>query len=348
MKYKSLELDNATFTQTDEHIEIKNSEDILIPKKLYKYYSIKNHSTKSLINSTLYFSHAHLLNDVMDGNFMLWNIDNFVNNFIKERQGIDKREDVVNEIKGFTEKFLKNRGVLSLSDNYKNELIWVHYTNEQGYCVELDTDNLLNTLKKNRQEKDLLFFPVSYNNLKQIDFADYITKKQIPSKYENTKRLEVNANLPILYCFAQKDKFWAYEKEWRLLINDKNFKSIEFPLSIIDDAAKKKENENKVSGNVNIGQNAINKIILAPLFFNNDRFNKSSIDGKTTRFHFKKNESERFIKEFLQTLKSNFNDKIYQVEKFVVDKRITRDIKYKIQIVKIDEYFVDIIKSDIN
>lgn len=345
MKDKSLKLDNAIFTKTDENIKV--GFDKQIPRTLYKYYSVSNRSIKSLKENTLYFSHAHLLNDVMDGNFMLWDIKQFVADFVRERQGVDNENDILEEIRNLTEPFLQNKGVLSLSNNYKNELIWVHYTNERGYCIELETDKLLDSVRKNRNENDVLFFPVSYSNLKQINFSEYITTELIP-KNDEFMSCKVDVNLPILYCLAQKDKFWKYEKEWRLLINDKSFKSIKFPLVIMNDDDKKRENKGKSSGNVEIEKEAINKIILAPLFFNNERFNKLSNNGNTTTFHFKSNESGQMIKEFLQTLKSDFSDKIYQIEKFIQDKRIARDIKYKIQIVKIDEHSVDIIKSEIN
>lgn len=344
MKDKSLKLNNAIFTQTNGRITVDF--DKQIPKTLYKYYSVSHHAITGLKNKTLYFSHAHLLNDVMDGNFMLWDVEKFIANFISERQGVDNENDIYEKVKNLIKPFLKNKGVLSLSNTYKNELIWVHYTNEYGYCLELETDKLLESVRKNRNEKDVLFFPISYNNLEQIDFAEHITTGLIP-KNEKFMTRKVDANLPILYCFAQKDKFWEYEKEWRLLINDKSFKTIEFPLTIMNDEEKKTENENKSSRNVKIEKKTISKIILAPLFFNNERFNKSSINGTMTTFNFKSNENRKMIKEFLQMLKIDFNDKIYQIEKFIKDKRITRDIKYKIHIVRINEQSVDIIKSEI-
>jgi thiol-disulfide isomerase/thioredoxin len=344
MNNKSLKLENATFNQMKGNIKIEFSKEI--PNRLYKYYSVSNYAIKGLKNKTLYFSHAHLLNDVMDGNFMLWDVKKFVADLISERQGVDNENDIYEEVRNFTKPFLKNKGVLSLSNTYKNELIWVHYTNECGYCLELETDKLLESVRKNRNEKDVLFFPVSYDNLKQLDFSEYITTELIP-KNEKFMSRKVDANLPILYCFAQKDKFWKYEKEWRLLINDESFKSIEFPLTIMNDDEKATENNGKSSGNVEIEKKVISKIILAPLFFNNERFNKSSINGTTTTFHFKTNENGNMIREFLQTLKSDFNDKIYQIEKFIKDKRIARDIKYKIQIARINELSVDIIKSEI-
>lgn len=345
MNKKRLKLENATFNQSKGNIKIELSEKI--PNRLYKYYSVSKYAINGLKNKTLYFSHVHLLNDVMDGNFMLWDVKKFIADLISQRQGVDNENDIYEEVKNLTKPFLKNKGVLSLSNTYKNELIWVHYTNERGYCLELETDKLLESVRENRNEKDVLFFPVSYDSLKQIDFAEYITSELIP-KNDEFMTNKVNANLPILYCFAQKDKFWKYEKEWRLLINDKIFKSIEFPLTMMNDEEKTAENKGKSSGNVEIEKKAISKIILAPLFFNNERFNKSSINGTTTTFHFKANEDGKMIKEFLQTLKSDFNNKIYQIEKFIKDKRIARDIKYKIKIVRINEQSVDIMKSEID
>src|SRR5690554_1103940 len=271
-----LKLKNADFNLEEENIKINIKIDI--PEKLYKYYSISDYSVKGLRNNTMYFSHSHLLNDVMDGNFMLWDMSDFILQYQADRKINENNDNELtsNILKQLTESFLECRGVLSLSDTYKNELIWVHYTSETGYCVEIETIQFKKHIIKDRNENDLHFFPISYDNLNQINFLDSITYKVVPKdKKSNSKT--VNANLPILYSFALKDNCWQYENEWRFLLRDKKFNSISFPLEIINDQDKLQEDDRKAGGNIEINPSTISKIILAPLFFNNSRFNKLEI-----------------------------------------------------------------------
>ncbi len=229
-----LKLKNVNFKFEDENIKIDIKTDI--PEKLYKYYSISNYSVKGLKNNTMYFSHSHLLNDVMDGNFMLWDMSEFITQY---KTDLNINYNIEGELtksilKQLIKPFLECRGVLSLSDTYKNELIWAHYTSEIGYCLELETNQFKENIEKGRNANDLYFFPISYDNLKQINFSDFISYEIIP-KNKEVNRKTVSAILPILYCFAQKDDCWKYENEWRFLLRDKKFNSISFPIEIIND-----------------------------------------------------------------------------------------------------------------
>ena len=190
----SLNLENVTFIpKGNKNIEINIKTEV--PKKLYKYYSLSDYSLKGLKNNTLYFSHSHLLNDVMDGNFMLWNFDDFLEEFHKETNNIYQNETILNDLRKETEKFLKNRGVLSLSDNYDNELLWIHYTNESGYCIEIETQVLKKSLEKNREKDELYFFPISYGELKQINFNNHI-EKTIKDGNSTTKKRNIDTTIP--------------------------------------------------------------------------------------------------------------------------------------------------------
>jgi hypothetical protein len=339
-----LNLENAKFTHKgNKNIEINIKTEV--PKKLYKYYSLSDYSLNGLKNNTLYFSHSHLLNDVMDGNFMLWNFDAFLKEFHKETNNVHQNETILNELRNLTEKFLKNRGILSLSDNYNNELLWIHYTNESGYCIEIETQVLKKSLEKNRKKDELYFFPISYGELKQINFNEHV-EKSIISDNSKTKERNIDANLPILYTFAQKDVFWKYENEWRFLLKDLKFNSISFPISIINDAQKEYEDDKKSDGNVEIQKEAITKIILAPLFFNNSRFNNLEYDGLNVKiYNFKENNSGKSTKAFLEILKSQFSDRIFQVDKIVKNEIVYREILYKIEIIDIGNNYIKIQKE---
>jgi hypothetical protein len=339
----TLHLENATFTQKEnKNIEVNIKTEV--PKKLYKYYSLSNYSLKGLKNNTLYFSHANLLNDVMDGNFMLWNMEEFIiqyKNDMNINSNIDE-ELTINMLKKISKPILECRGILSLSDTYKNELIWAHYTSETGYCIEFETNDFKKSINENRHENDCYFFPISYDNLKQIDFSKYIT-----FEIANNEKT-VNAMLPILYCFAQKDNSWKYEKEWRFLLHDKKFNSISFPIEIISDEDKSLEDVRKTGGNIEINKDVISKIILAPLFFNNSRFNKLEENNSNLLiYNFKNNINGKVAKDFLEILKNSFNSKIYQVDKVIQDGLVIRELKFKIEIIDIGENFIKLIKTQI-
>ncbi|MHA8101347.1 DUF2971 domain-containing protein [Aquirufa nivalisilvae] len=338
----TLDLENATFTQkeiNDFEIDIKIKIDV--PQKLYKYYSLSDYSLKGLKNNTLYFSHANLLNDVMDGNFMLWDMEDFITQYKKDRKinSDNDQELTIIGINQISKPILECRGILSLCGTYKNELIWAHYTNETGYCIELDTKDLKESLNDSHKSENCHFFPVSYNTLKQIDFFKYSHSKT----RENKKN--VSAILPLLYCFAQKDNCWKYENEWRFLLRDRKFNSISFPLEIINDEDKSQEDDRKIGGNIEINKDVISKVILAPLFFNNSRFNKEESNSDCFIYNVKNNNEGKNAKDFLDILKKSFGNKIYQVDKIIINKHVCREIKYKIEITDIGENFIKLIKK---
>jgi hypothetical protein len=335
-------LRNVIFKFTDSLGQIEVNTYLDEPEKLYKYYSLSDYSLKSLKKNTIYFSHANLLNDVMDGNFMLWDMNDFIKQYNEDKE---IKSDISKEsiLKQITKPFLECRGVFSLCDTYKNELIWAHYTNETGYCIEFETKKLKKNINENRKENDCYFFPISYGNLQQINFSEYI---HCENEFE-TKRKTVNAMLPILYCFAQKENSWKYENEWRFLLRDKKFNSISFPIEIINDELNKIEKFRKSGGNIKIKKNIISKVILAPLFFNNSRFNKVEITNSNLLiYNFKDDISGKTAKEFLEILKYNFKNKIYQIDKIIKDKVVVREIKYKIEIIDICEGFVKLEKIE--
>lgn len=86
-------------------------------------------------------------------------------------------------------------GVLSLSADEDNMLLWAHYGDEhKGAVVELDADQLLIT--KPDPQKVQALFEVEYE----------------------AKRVDIMARqLPIWMTLAVKSKPWAYEREWRLV-----------------------------------------------------------------------------------------------------------------------------------
>ncbi|WP_416446120.1 DUF2971 domain-containing protein [Leeuwenhoekiella sp. A16] len=358
MKPKDLELDHVTFINNGQKLETKLNKDK--PKKLYKYYSLNSYSIEGLVNSTIYFSHVYLLNDIVDGELnLLWDFQNFLKNNKDDLKKIipipsESNEDryIERYIKNRTiPEFLESRGVLSLTSSYNNELLWTHYCNEKGFCLEIEISKFEEYLKKIKGNENYQFFPVSYYSpLKQIDFDKYalITKEIGDFGAGLVERNSIDAKLPILYGLASKEKHWEYEEEWRVLLNDAKFNSITHPLQIINDYQKEVENDLKLAGNIKIERDVIGKIILGPLFFNNERFTEKIELANSFIYIFKKNKEGELARFFLITLEKNFHDKIYRVDKILKNKAITREITHVIKIIGIGNNYVKLSFLSIN
>jgi len=105
----------------------------------------------------------------------------------------------------------------SESELLSNTTMWSHYSdNHNGFCVKysLDFEQLVN--------KDSILcglFPVTYTaNVPKIS-----PRELLRLKYKNDN-LVLNKNvLKTTYkSLTTKSKFWNYEKEWRLIIGDRN------------------------------------------------------------------------------------------------------------------------------
>lgn len=337
-----LDLENVQFSLEKDkvHTTLKKT----IPEFLYKYYSLSSpNGQKSLHDGTLFFSHPHHLNDVMDGSFLLWDLDQFSQNYHNETQNQVSPEILrMTFIKSFTE----NLGVLSLSSNSCNNLMWPHYTEEKGFCLEFNTNKIrhyIDSLSSN--EIEIFFFPINYQiNLTQISFEKVCSSK----KHNNS--VTRNANLPILYANSVKDFSWKYEDEWRFLMRNNDFEYIKHKIEF---SPKKKTLEEKKDTAkkrcIPIEKNLIEKIILDQLFFSTDRFtiNQESVENGERFYFIEIEESNKYrmeiLKNFLTTLYENYNDRIYQIDYFIdQNKQIKREVKYKVQIRERTEKYINV------
>lgn len=329
-----INLEKISIEVEDKKLDIKINDDIQLPKTLYKYYSLSYRAIESLENKTIHFGHAFSMNDLMDGNFLLWDFDSFLDTFMYEMQIPRKAKAELHAslIKRLSDEFLKYIGYFCLCENYSTDLLWSHYTAERGYCLEFDREKLLDNFKDYQN----YFFPINYNDLRKINFQEYSDRIVIGNK------VSVGANIPLFYSLANKEKFWSYEKEWRLVIRNESFSAIVNPQILISDEQKKIQNQNLQSRNLKIESNSINKVILATLFFNNDRFNNiEETENGSFRLQFIKNKDQKDLQRFLTILKNEFPDKIFQVEKVVGDK-VSREIRYKVEIIDVSNNFVEI------
>lgn len=151
-----------------------------------------------------------------------------------------------------------------------------------------------------------------------------------------------------MYSLAVKEAHWKYEKEWRLLINHQKFNYISDPNHILSDESKKDENNKTIGNNLEIERDIITKVILAPRFFNNNRFNKHELlDRDIEVFNFKLDGEGQKAYKLLKNLHKHYPASIYQINKVTNDNFIEREITTKIEIIDISEYYIKIKKLKI-
>ena len=97
----------------------------------------------------------------------------------------------------------------------ENTTMWSHYAdNHRGFCVKykLNFDNI--------KYKDKILcglFPVNYTSKTQK-----ISPRELYKLRVQDNRLELNQSVQktVLKSLTTKSKFWSYEKEWRLILNE--------------------------------------------------------------------------------------------------------------------------------
>lgn len=107
-------------------------------------------------------------------------------------------------------------------------LLWAHYTqSHQGFCVEYDISELQ---KRNNEhvEKNILYsqlilglFPVSYNN-KRVQISKTIVERHYLDKIDSSD--EKTIQRIYFRSILSKSLSWNYEKEWRLIVDNKTAK----------------------------------------------------------------------------------------------------------------------------
>lgn len=182
--------------------------------KLFKYRTHNLLSTSSLVNHYSWYSNPFAFNDPFDYTLL-------ANKFIQER-------------------FLNTQNVFCLSEENDNLLLWSHYADShRGYCVEYTdySDEEISYLKskaifpENVPNHKLSIvrnaLKVEYLNDKQID--DYISQfpeddvellKQWKKKQNEDKEEEYLTE--IRRNFLIKHEIWSYEKERRIMVENKN------------------------------------------------------------------------------------------------------------------------------
>lgn len=217
------------------------------PATLFKYYSINELNVNALLESKFYVSHPDQFNDLYDccNNLILPDKESVR---ILLNHGPFKTQKIFDELwksnrmqvedafhLGFKEITYKKIGILCLTNEPCNILMWAYYGNNRGFLVEYDY--------KKFPFKHYGPFPINYSkNIKPI------------------KLEEVGAAIAILYQSNIKLDCWSHEKEWRILVHAEN-------ANFISPSEDRFNHSNDINRLVKYDLNNIKSIYLGNRFF---------------------------------------------------------------------------------
>jgi hypothetical protein len=260
-----------------------------VPKYLYKYYPMNQYSVDAVVQNYLFASHPMLMNDKYD-----------CSNELVDYSGLDKAtlfEFLVRDMGIFTEerfeqlcdpednwvlertmgelnlmKLFMKFGIISLTENYKDALMWAYYAQNSGFAIKIDLSLLPEELSGP--------FPINYiKDFNKIDLIRY------------------GSELSMLYQTNVKQELWKNENEWRYLAYNKFGKY--HPLYRKHDIT---------SRYVYYDINAVKEVILGYDFFNPEEIdlNKRTREFDIMNFNSRKSKlSKKLKKKLLNHLLTN-------------------------------------------
>ncbi len=173
----------------------------VVPSSLFKYYALTDWSVDALTNMYVYAAHPALLNDPFDCDMDLAQIEDesmakevWGNLYDGVREMYDNDEHFYKfTTESFTTMMFMKWGILSLTDSCENPIMWTHYAQNNGFCVEFDVSKFS---FKNKGP-----FPIHY-----VD-------EVVPASSKDFDLIEL-----VLIQSNVKRDIWKYENEWRLMI----------------------------------------------------------------------------------------------------------------------------------
>lgn len=217
-----------------------------LPKTLYKYRGFDEYSGDILVNNNLYFSHPSSFNDPFDCNipFQPFTIEEAKYRLIYQADpssiGLDRTSSIEERTRVVEERFpnclsneeqekyldlarnsarirnLKIAGILCLSANYSNILMWSHYSkNHEGFVLGFRTEKL--------------WFSLGELYGAAIDKIDYKKKEEYPE----IKITDGDDKKKMMLQAFTKSIDWEYEEEYRMVNFKHGQRSYEFIPSVL-------------------------------------------------------------------------------------------------------------------
>lgn len=176
------------------------------PATLFKFYSLLEHNVNALKNHQFWASEPEDFNDLFDSKAFL--IDFTRLDLVTAKKLVDtpaQKEEVDRLYKQNIAKFkyevqklhysiiFSKIGIVSLSSDYKNELLWALYAQNAGFCIELDYSKFPNNFQGP--------FPINYvDQIEDIDIMKY------------------GGETSFLLQVTLKKDIWKFENEYRFIV----------------------------------------------------------------------------------------------------------------------------------
>lgn len=191
---------------------IKPDANLALPKTLFKYYALSEHSVDAITHFYIYASHPNQLNDSFDCSENILDFASCPEINLKCMCGELYNQGLLlfGGLQGLREnaphifKLLcyKKIGIISLCQERTNPQMWANYANNDGFCVEFYHEA----------------FPFAHNGPFPMHYVE---------KYEQV-RVEYNIQECLLVQTNVKTKDWENEHEWRILASNPEDLDFEF------------------------------------------------------------------------------------------------------------------------
>lgn len=179
------------------------------PEVLYKYYALSKNSIEAITTPYLYASHPDQLNDPLDCHKDIIVIDDEESlqalwGPLYEKALQELGSELMHEkaSAAFKTVAYKKCGIVSLTEHPDNELMWSHYAQKDGFCVELDIKSIISSFDDGGI-RAYGPFPINY-------------QEQLPRI--RISRIGAKAAMAI-QCTIKRES-WSYENEWRLIVSN--------------------------------------------------------------------------------------------------------------------------------
>ncbi len=220
------------------------------PKSLSKYYSINEQNILAFLDRKFFASQPEYFNDLFDGQHFNLNIEECdfeTFKFLLENKNIQQEKNKysqnskewLHKMRNTLYSILNAKiGIICLTEQRVSELMWAHYTDNQGFLVEYNCAS----------------FPANFGNPIPINYIQYSTEFKLP-----------NGDLALKFYinYLIKKDIWDYENEFRFIAHSPNYPSFE----TVGRFSNQKHDYKKESRLIQYSQSAIIKVVLGFNFF---------------------------------------------------------------------------------
>lgn len=185
------------YDSSENKFEVIPNIKIQKPKTLFKYFSMEDHHIQSLINTYLWAAHPDSFNDLYDCYINICQltearVDEIRQNFNRWNTGELTKEECQYLL--WATIYMKH-GIVSMTQNGNDVLMWSYYTKNKGFAVEYD----------------YLFFPFTYYGPFPMNYKNEFTQIKVNNA--------VDDKFLMIYMSTIKNVEWKHENEWRFIIN---------------------------------------------------------------------------------------------------------------------------------